>query len=334
MKQVKTSVTLLIPDLLDGLTPELLRQQMALTRLMDRADATVIRAPGFEQSLVDAFYHECRNPSLAWLSRLGEHQQPPAQGAWLRADPVHMAADIDNVLMFGNQDLNIRQHESDALIDELNRHFQEQGWRFFAADPRRWYLQLAESPQLHCSPLSEVIGQNVRELLPGGQDSLYWHRTINEIQMLLYQSPVNLARREAGDREINSIWFWGDGEMKRPELTEWCAAWGDDVLLRGLAIASGTGLNPLPDQAATWQAQHTAGRHLLVLSDLGALAETDREQVLHSYELDWFAPLLSMLLNREVAKIEINPCNGTLYRVTRGLLARFWRRSNWLDQVV
>lgn len=337
MVAVTKSLSLVVPGLLDGLNPNLLRdqirQQAGLNRLLDRADATRVDVSGFENTLVHVIAGECHSLSLAWLTRQGEQGSLPAQGAWLRVDPVLMQADRDNVVMFGAQALAIQQDEADTLIAELNATYADLGWVFEAPDPLRWYLHIPASPRIHCTALSDMIGQNVRDLLPTGEDSLFWHRTLNEIQMLFYQSPVNLARREAGATEINSVWIWGNGDQELPmpmrDQANWSCLYGDDVLLRGLTVASDIKIKPLPEHANAWLDSKPSGKQLVLLPGLQQGSDTDIARVLQQYEQDWFAPLLAMLRSRQIDNIEIWPCNGMVYRVTRSMLLRFWRQSGW-----
>ena len=330
------SLSLIIPGLLDGLNPDLppdlIRQQAGLSRLLDRADATRVDESGFENTLLHVMAGECQSISLAWLTRQGEQDVQgslPAQRAWLRADPVLMQAARNNVVMFGSQALAIQQHEADTLIAELNAAYADLDWIFEAPDPQRWYLHMPASPRIRCTALSDMIGRNVRDLMPTGEDSLFWHRTLNEIQMLFYQSPVNLARREAGATEINSVWIWGNGKMELQTQTDWSYLCGDDVLLRGLAVACDIEIKPLPLHANAWLENIKSGNQLVLLPDLQQSSDTDKVRVLQQYEQNWFAPLLAMLRNRQIDSIEIWPCNGTVYRVTRGMLLRFWRQSGW-----
>jgi hypothetical protein len=47
---------------------------------------------------------------------------------------------------------------------------------------------------------------------------------------------------------------------------------------------------------------------------------------LKQMELHWFSPLLDALGDGRVARVEIDPCNGTSYRTTRKQQRHFWKR--------
>jgi len=342
MKADIKSLSLIVPGLLDETNPQVLRhqirQQTHLSRLLDRADASQVDASGFERTLLRVLAGVSHATSHAWLTRQGEQDEQarlPAQRAWLRVDPVVMQADRDNVILFDAQVLAIQQHEAEALIAELNATYADLDWVFEALTPQRWYLNIPSPPRIRCTPLADMIGHNVRDLMPAGEDRLFWHRTLNEIQMLFYQSPVNLARRAAGSTEINSVWIWGNGEQKLaapgslPDQDDWSQLWGDDVLLRGLAIAGGTRIKPLPEHANALYDRNSSGKQLALLAGIQPYSDTDNIGILQQFEQHWFSPLRAMLRNRQIDVIEIWPCNGTVYRVTRSMQLRFWRKSGW-----
>jgi hypothetical protein len=48
-------------------------------------------------------------------------------------------------------------------------------------------------------------------------------------------------------------------------------------------------------------------------------------EALQALEADWFAPLLAALRDGALATLEIHPCKGRSFHVTRGGLRRFWK---------
>jgi hypothetical protein len=131
-----------------------------------------------------------------------------AAGCWLRADPVNLNLQRDQLLLNGVQ---VGSDEAAALCASLNVHFSGQGMEFFAPHPQRWYVRLDTLPQMRTMPVSQVIGGDVRGALPSGADAPGWHQLFNEIQMLLHAHTLNETREAKGDVPINSVWFWGGG---------------------------------------------------------------------------------------------------------------------------
>ena len=130
---------------------------------------------------------------------------------WLRADPVHLQVNMDQLLLVPGSALQISAEDADALTTALNRHFAEDGLQFVAPHPNRWYVRLTHTAAVTHTPLDQVAGQNINDFLPQGADAMRWHQWLNEIQMLLYTHPANDAREQQGLPLIHSVWFWGEG---------------------------------------------------------------------------------------------------------------------------
>ena len=131
-----------------------------------------------------------------------------AAGCWLRADPVNLDLQRDQLLLNAVQ---VRKEESAAMCASLNGHFAGQGMEFFAPHPQRWYVRLNTLPRMRTIPLSQVIGSDVRTHLPSGEDAGRWLQVINEMQMLLHAHSANETREAHGEPTINSVWLWGGG---------------------------------------------------------------------------------------------------------------------------
>jgi len=123
------------------------------------------------------------------------------------------------------------------------RTFAGQGMEFFAPHPQRWYVRLDRLSLMRTTPLSQVIGGDVRKALPLGEDAAHWHQVFNEIQMLLHTHPLNEAREARGEPAINSVWFWGGGCSESVALQKnYDSVSSDDVLAGMFAVSSGSTL--------------------------------------------------------------------------------------------
>ena len=56
-------------------------------------------------------------------------------------------------------------------------------------------------------------GGEPADLLPAGNEGSVWRRRMNEAQMVLHAHPGNEAREARGELPVNSVWFWGAGEL-------------------------------------------------------------------------------------------------------------------------
>ena len=98
---------------------------------------------------------------------------------WLRADPVNLQPDRDTALLAGHEELNLTQDEANKLVAQINEHFSNEPWTLIALAPHRWYLRLETPANLKTTPLPKVLGQDIKDLIPTGDDSDYWFKTIN-----------------------------------------------------------------------------------------------------------------------------------------------------------
>jgi len=311
----------------------------ALLRLLSRADVRQAEGQGIEGILCELFGVKTTGDwPIAPLTRLGEDDidlSNVAEGWWLRADPVHLRADLKQVLLVDTSHEDIEPEQAQTWVAELNALFSSENWRFEAPHPKRWYLHLSDDPGLRTSPLSAVMGRDIAALLPQGEASRHWQTRLTEIQMLLHNSPLNATRETQGQPPINSVWFWGGGRLPPRVSSAITWVYAADPLSRGLARWADVALAPVPVTAHTWGATVTERtEHLIVLDK--PLSDPDNndpsawiEQV-NTLEQDWFAPCVGLINNGELGGLTVYPGNDQIYTVSRRHLRRFWRRSRAL----
>ena len=256
---------------------------------------------------------------------------PATEGHWLRADPVHLRADRNRVLLLPAEGLDLAETEARALGDELNRHFAEQfAVKVFA--PGCWALRAAAAMTVETHPALEASGRD-----GGAQPSDRRLRTLlAEMQMALYQHEVNTAREARGAPVVNSVWLWGAGALPEAAALAGGAAWhslsATDPAALGLAKLAGLRHRAPGEDAAAWlERAPEDGRHLVLLDALRAAAALgDAEalaQRLRALEERWFAPLLAALRAGRIGMLTVHvPEAGASFETVRGDLRRFWRR--------
>ena len=255
------------------------------------------------------------------------------EGCWLRADPVHLRLQRDQLVLLPNVEASAG--EAAQLCAALNEYFAGQGMEFFAPHPQRWYMRLDQLPEIGTVPLSQAAGRNVRGLLPKGKEAMHWHRVFNEIQMLLFAHPVNEAREARGELPVNSLWLWGSGVNIAPQKT-YDGVSSDEVLAGMFAAAAGIPFSGWPEQ---WRDEENGGRQLLVWTGLrSALQRGDLEAwraALQEFETGYAQPLWRALRAGKISQLQVDILDGE--RVRHLLLKRadaraFWRRSEPLAQ--
>jgi hypothetical protein len=322
--------TLLVPDLLPpGLRDALHPQPRAprLAALLARGTSIVLPAGGSEAWLCDAFgvarQHDWPVAALTLIADGGE----PADGYWLRCDPVH--------LYFRQNSMHVSSAcgippdaDSRALVDALNTHFHADGMLFRAGHDGRWYVRDDMHTGLTTQPLPEALDRAIDAFTPSGADSGYWRRVLNEIQMLLHAHPLNAEREARGLPAFNSVWLWGGGRASDIGIPPCTQLWTDDALARALAARSATPNAPLPPTA---DAVFAAGGDALVIlpaaRDAGRKPEIWRQSI-EQMEHNWFAPCYSALQMHRLEKLSIvvtGTPHGRRCEITARNLWRWWR---------
>lgn len=255
---------------------------------------------------------------------------------WLRADPVHLRIERDQIVLADSRVFKISTDEADQLTGLLNRHFtrNNQEMVFLPLQPDRWYLRITKIPPPKTHLLSEVVNKRINELLPFGTNSMAWRSLFNEIQMLLHEHPLNQSREERGELAINSTWFWGGGIMPKSVVCPYTHVWGNDILTSSLALASGTDPMPLPPDAGAWYQSALSGNHLVVLNALYGKAQyADAygwRESLKELEQKWFESLWVMLKSGKLSQLTLTTLDASKtknFTLRRGDLRKFWLRA-------
>lgn len=250
-------------------------------------------------------------------------------GCWLRADPVHVRLQREQVVLLPN--VQIEASEAASFCGSLNEHFADRGLEFFAPHSNRWYVRLDSMPEITTVPLSQAGGRDIHGSLPTGVEARRWHQIFNEVQMLLFAHPINEAREARGDVSVNSLWFWGGGGQVDVQADFSCAS-SDEVMVQMLCNSPGI---PFAAWSRAWDASGANGAsELLVWSGLrAALQRGDLSAwrcALQDFETGYAAPLWQALRAGRIAHLQVDVQGGDNLRkiaLTRGDSWAFWRKS-------
>ena len=155
------------------------------------------------------FLPKTPNAALVWQQAGNE----PSKAFWMFALPVHLVLQRDTFSLAEPAPLLLENSESEALSLTLNTHFESQGYAFFWHE-NNWLLSLNSNPQIGTSVPKLAVNKDIRAFLPTGEGAQNWASFINEVQMLLFEHPVNLARETSEKPVINSLWCYGLGQLK------------------------------------------------------------------------------------------------------------------------
>ena len=213
------------------------------------ANPVPMRVPALETLLARARRTDGQSATLeTWLCRafgLGDPPSVPAgaltalayglepgTNSWLRADPVHLRADRDRVLLMPGQGLSVTATEAQGLAAALTPLLDGK-FVLHAVNPGQWCLQIPGLAQAEIGATApiDLAGADIDPHLPPKQ----WHLLLTEIQMALYEHPVNTAREQRGDPVINSLWLWGTGSAPATAKAAWHSVSATDAVAAGLA---------------------------------------------------------------------------------------------------
>ncbi|WP_259057665.1 hypothetical protein [Methylohalomonas lacus] len=253
----------------------------------------------------------------------------------LRADPVHLSAGREGVMLFDNTMLQLQADEAESLAETVRPLLTEFAAELEVAAPERWYLLCEQPIAITTQPLMQVIGRDVSDRLPTGDDRTRCRRLFNEIQMTLHEAPVNQTRERRGQLPVNSLWFWGEGDLPALGTTAFDACFSNDPLAQGLARWRDIPVRSLPANLGELLAQPaaaTAQPSLLVLDNRAERFHAYQDaagwlQFIERFEQDWAQPLYRALRRGQLSSIDILP-GDSHYHCRRRHVARFWRRPS------
>ena len=229
--------------------------------------------------------------------------------SWLRADPAHVAPDINGArLLAYGEALALAEEDARQLLPALKPLFGDFGCPIDAPDPSRWYLRLPKDARLpEFAEPEAALGDDLSEYLPAGDAGRRWRALLTEAQVILHQHPWNAQRVAQGKPAVNSLWFWGAGVAPDAVSTPHRQVKSRDPLLLALAKAAGIAADDEDAVDVLVDLRH--------LRSLPALAK------------DVLPPLLDELQRGRLDTLGLDFEDGTLYALRRGQRWRFWRRS-------
>jgi hypothetical protein len=301
----------------------------ALQTLLARGDREPAEPMTVEESLCRAFGVTPSgdgSPPVADITAAVDLACPAPPRGLIRADPVYLRADPADLVLFDVRSFELSEDEADALLVVLNSGLQEHGLTLSRGRVHtRWYAAIECGDDLRSfSPLS-ISGRPVDRHLPFGGAAPVLRRVMNDAQMLLHASDINADRLARGLPPINSIWFWGAGELPEPKRARPDLVVADDILCAGLAKRyDSVWLERADDISEVLDGLASAQTALVVI---GAPTGSTGEPVattLDEFEAQWCGPLLAALKRKRLKRLRIITDRGN-FVMTRGSLRRFWR---------
>lgn len=129
--------------------------------------------------------------------------------------PCHWQIGMDQVVMLNPEHLQLTEAESQALLAAMQPFLTEDGLTVRYVHPTQWHVQGDMLQGVAGCSLDRVIGMNVNAWLPKGEAAQSVRRLQSEMQMLLYNHPVNDARLAQRRLTVNAFWLHGVGILNQ-----------------------------------------------------------------------------------------------------------------------
>jgi hypothetical protein len=184
----------------------------SLPRRFKRAEKRVLQASSVSELAAEALHIEV--PPAGGLARLADGLETVGED-WFRAQPVMLVPDRDSlrlVPIVAEQALS--EEENAALVESARAHFGNR-IELESGASGRWYVKVEGVKAVRCvPPESELDDKLLVTSLADGPDARTLRAFLNELQMLWFEHPVNVARREQHRLEANALWLWGNGVLQ------------------------------------------------------------------------------------------------------------------------
>ena len=294
-----------------------------------------------------------RDPRLRkWLARgtLVEHARPPELLSWVlaaaghprpvggegalrywgetgdrptgwmaAADPVYLEPRLDHLCVHAPLAAELPVFDVEPLAEHLDRTLGEASPFEFTCPGQHIYLRSSAPIATAASPPDAAHGERPNAFLPDGPGAAEHRRLLSEIEMALFEHPVNLERQRRGLHPVNSLWIWGGGIAPEEVQDPAAPLFTDEALLRGAWASKSALAMPWPGSFET----------CFETSDAGLVAvapETVDAQLLEQ----WLGELRAALSAGRISSLVLLSRDGLELRMRRSHAARFWRRDHAL----
>ena len=175
-------------------------------------------SPPHERALARALGLPLADGLIPWAALLARSTglASAAAGGWAFVTPCHWRNGSKRVAMESLTPTDFSLPESQALLAAMQPYFAEDGIALHFDQAARWLACGALFKGLATASIERVAGRDIGHWLPGAPGALALQRLQSEMQMLLYNHPVNDARTARGVPAVNAFWVSGTGEL--PEL--------------------------------------------------------------------------------------------------------------------
>jgi hypothetical protein len=255
------------------------------------------------------------------------HRRPT--GYCYYCEPVHLRADLADAIVFDRSQFSLSMAEARSLVEAMNRYLSDDGCAVELASPDRWYLLSENEIGRQIPAPREMRGRPAGPVLTDSRVAGRWRHLMSELQIVLYQQPINAQREQRGEPPVNGVWIHQGRLVEAPGyavaqvVTRSSTA---QAICRELALDCGEEL----DESALAD----TGGDLLIFDESLESAAENRGLRLQWMEENWFRTVYSWLRLGKISEIVIDPADGRRFVIRWKYLNRFWKRRKPLDSYV
>ena len=248
-----------------------------------------------------------------------------ATGNSLLIKPVHLKADMNNAIVFP---VETDEEDNHQIINDLSDYFKID-CEVELLSGNIWLMHL-----LACTPVEEVphylsaVGKKVSHYIEQAKTNLQWFKLFNEMQMFMYQHPVNQQRIQTGKPVINSLWCWG-ADNYNGEKNSSIAWFSDDMEMRQLGrlyTGEAEELSALTSSKISLDSKKSAiVIDLTLLKALKSGQDSNLMQILTQLEHTCISPLLES----KPASLHVHTASTTCFNYKPHYAYKFWMQGDW-----
>ena len=212
--------------------------------------------------------------------------------------PIHLRADMHSAIVLPIDANRVNDHDIGIIVKDLKELFVVD-CDVSKVQEGLWLMRLNQCiPAQHYPHYLSVLGRKSDPFVQQSKQYLPWYKLINEMQMFMHQHEINHNRIESGLLPVNSLWFWGAGNLSKlaaGNINWYC----DDPLLKQFAAVVNINC-ATPDDFRTLRIDcDSVAIDLSLLEALKSLRESKLQELLSNLEENLFKPVLKLVRARQ-----------------------------------
>lgn len=254
--------------------------------------------------------------------------------AWL-ATPMHLIAGLTSIHVDRRSILRLDAADQAALAADFQRVFHDSGFHLRPLDAGDFLMLGPQMPVAATLEPARFMGASMADARRGEAANSALLRLGAEIEMWLYDHPVNEGRRRRGEPPVTALWLWGGGDVAThrertsatPHLPD--IAFGRDSYLQGLWAGRGAKVAPLPEQLTDVFGYPQAQRAVLLI-EIGVMLQSNSTwtifDALAQIDRSFIVPAIEALKQGRCERLVIIANDHKLTLRARDRL-KIWRRT-------